>query len=99
MISRKGPDHGRPIGRIEMADEKCLLGRCQVCRRPLRIFQEEIGHGARTQFCQLQQKGGSEIERRLNIGKLGHEKGHVEIRFGRVEAHPRHAGGPRDGSV
>ena len=26
MIARKGTDHGRPIGRIEMADEKCLFG-------------------------------------------------------------------------
>ena len=49
------------------------------------------------EFRQLQQKGRSEIERRLHIWKSLHEKGHVEVRLGRVESHPGHTGGPRDG--
>ena len=79
-----------------MADEKGLLFRTEVRRRPLRMFPEEVSHRSRSHFVQLPQERGGKVERGFDGGELFQPIGHVVISFGGMKAHPGHTGRSRD---
>src|SRR5688572_27473445 len=95
MVAGIWPHHGGPVGGKEMSQEEGALGRGEVGRRPLRVFQEEILHRPRGQFLELDQEGRGQVERGSDGRKTFGEKRHIEVGLGRMQPDPGHAGGPR----
>src|SRR6476620_623877 len=80
-----------------MADEEGLLLVIQIGGPPPRMLQKQILNGTVTDLLELDQQRGREVEGGVIPWKPVQEKDHVEIRFGGMHTHPRHAGRPRDG--